>query len=128
MCLHTDATSQEIHCFLGLLSFVTSQDLSTGVSCCCWWEDSDFPLKICSSKENTQYSHCLLLLHTYYCYENSIKLLFNNNILNLFYRYGIRIDPFQWLIVLNGGTAEFSIENPSVFLFICQSSFRSSLN
>lgn len=33
-------------------------------------------------------------------------------------KYGIRIDPFQWLIVLNGGTAEFSIENPSVFLFI----------
>ncbi|EFX90273.1 hypothetical protein DAPPUDRAFT_300124 [Daphnia pulex] len=33
-------------------------------------------------------------------------------------KYGIRIDPIQWIIVLNGGTAEFSIENPSVYLFI----------
>lgn len=34
-------------------------------------------------------------------------------------RYGIRIDPMQWLIVLNGGSSEFSTANPSVFMLLC---------
>ena len=37
-----------------------------------------------------------------------------------FYRYGIRIDPIQWFVVLNGGTSDFNTENPSVFLFLCK--------
>ena len=39
----------------------------------------------------------------------------------MFFRYGIRVDPVQWLIVLNGGSAEFQkFEYPSIFLLTCE--------
>ncbi|KAK2724944.1 diacylglycerol O-acyltransferase 1-like [Artemia franciscana] len=33
-------------------------------------------------------------------------------------KYGIRVDPVQWLIVINGGSSEVQNEYPSILLFI----------
>ncbi len=111
---YKDVTSLGIHCFHGLQSFVISQDLSTGVSYCCLWEDSDFLWKICSSKQNN-FSRCFTIVTLFVVVRTGVIIL-----TICIYRYGIRIDPIQWIIVLNGGTAEFGIENPSVYLFICK--------
>jgi len=40
-----------------------------------------------------------------------IRLLLENLL-----KYGIMIDPIQWLVIINGGSPEFNLENPSIVL------------
>jgi len=40
-----------------------------------------------------------------------IRLLLENLL-----KYGIMIDPLEWLVIINGGSHDFNLENPSIVL------------